>query len=589
MRDRLMRAKTKIICTIGPSVDSDAQIEALIDAGMSVARLNFSHGTHDSHLLSIERLKRARQKKGVPLGILLDTKGPEIRLGAVKEGQFAVAAKQRLPLVKEPLIGDAMGVQVTPPLVIDALQVGAQVLIDDGYLVSRVVEKTGERIVIEFVNGGLIKSHKGVNLPGVDVQLPAMTESDSADLAFGVLHGVDLIAASFIRSVDHVLEIKSLLAKQGASDILLLSKIENSLGVHNFDGILQASDGIMVARGDLGVELPLQEVPRLQKMMIRKCMQAGKLVVTATQMLESMVKNPRPTRAEVSDVANAIYDSTSAVMLSAETASGAYPLQAVQMMHSIALQAEKDFNYREFLETSLRSDFHDISSSVALASVKTAYSAEAKAIFCFTNSGSTAKHLSRFRPQMPIIAVTSSEKVYQQMSAFWGVIPTPPAPVSNAQDAFSLATAFALKERLVEEGDLVVVTAGIPFGVSSATNMMLVESIGNVLVRGVGHPGPKVQAKVSLLHSHDEKRLPPIRGRIVVISRCDPSYAPLLKGAVALILQNSPEDLESERLAIKTAHNLAIPLLVRADGSMTLLKDDLSVTFDPSKGVIYRE
>lgn len=583
-----MKAKTKIICTIGPSVDTEERIEALIDAGMSVARLNFSHGTHTSHLQSIERLKRAREKKGVPLGILLDTKGPEIRLGPVKEGQFAVVAQQRVPLCKEPLLGDAQGVQITPSLVVDALEVGALVLIDDGYLVAKVVEKTEASVLIEFSNEGWIKSHKGVNLPGVDVHLPAITESDSADLAFGILHGVDLIAASFIRSVEHVLQIKNLLAKQGASSILLLSKIENSLGVHNFDGILQASDGIMVARGDLGVELPLQEVPRLQKMMIRKCMQAGKLVVTATQMLESMIKNPRPTRAEVSDVANAIYDSTSAVMLSAETASGSHPLQAVEMMHSVAVETEKNFDYCAFLETSLQWDFHDISSSVALASVKTAYSAKAKAIFCFTENGSTAQHLSRFRPQMPIVAVTSSAKTYQQMASFWGVIPVPPAAVSTAQDAFSLATAFALKEGIVEEGDLVVVTAGVPFGLSGVTNMMLVESIGDVLVRGVGLSGHRVRGKIALIHSLDKNTLPSIRGRVVVTSRCDSSYAQLMKGALALIVQNNPEDLESERLARHIADTLAIPLIVRANGAMTVLQEDLIVTVDPDKGVIYR-
>jgi pyruvate kinase len=581
-----MRTKTKIICTIGPAVEGEEALEALVDAGMNVARINFSHGSHASHKKTIEQLKRVRERKGVPLAILLDTKGPEIRLGEIAGGGFSVAEGERLTLVKHPRPKDPRAIVITPSTVVDALPLGAQVLIDDGYVTATVVDKSEEEVVIACAHEGRVQSRKGVNLPSIDIDLPALTEQDVLDITFGVEQGIDLIAASFIRSVDHVLEIKQLLTRLSASDILVLSKIENSLGVQNFEGILQASDGIMVARGDLGVELPLQEVPRLQKMMIRECIRAGKMVVTATQMLESMVKHPRPTRAEVSDVANAIYDSTTAVMLSAETASGSYPLQAVQMMRSIVEQAERDFPYRDFLETQLRTDFHDISSAVALASVKTAYSAGAKAIFCFTSSGSTGRHLSRFRPQMPIVAVTASKKVYHQMALCWGVIPTAQEEMVNAQETFSLTTSFALKEKLVEKGDLVIVTAGIPFGVMGTTNMMLVESIGNVLVRGAASPAPLVRGKISLLQG--EKKLPPIRGRIVVLARCDATYAPLLKGAAALVLQNSPEDLDSEQHATHLAQHMAIPLLKRADSAMTLLRDDLPVILDPTKGVIYR-
>lgn len=476
-----MPPRTKIICTMGPAVASFEKILQLIDAGMNVARLNFSHGTHEDHKKTIDLLKAARDQKKVPLAIMLDTKGPEIRLGEVKNGQFSVSAGERLLLVKEAVFGDVHRVQVTPPIVIDTLDVGMRVLIDDGYLITHVVAKSSEGIVVEIENPGLVKSHKGVNIPGVDIALPAMTEQDIQDITFGCREDVDIIAASFIRSADHVLEIKNLLSKENKPETLVIAKIENSLGVKNFDSILEIADGIMVARGDLGVELPLKEVPRLQKMMIRKCYQAAKPVITATQMLESMIKNPRPTRAEVSDVANAIYDSTSAVMLSGETAVGTYPIETVQMMRSIMLEAEKDFDYKEFLTRIVRTDFHDVSNAVAFSSVRTAYNALAKGIFCFTNSGFTARVVSRFRPEMPIVVLTPSRKIYHQMSLHWGTIAVDPMPAQNVQEAVSIASRFALDKGIVHEKDLVVVTAGAPFGVSGTTNMMLVESVAGVI------------------------------------------------------------------------------------------------------------
>lgn len=580
--------RTKIICTIGPAVGTYEAILQLIDAGMNVARLNFSHGTQEDHLKTIGMLKRAREERKIPLAIMLDTKGPEIRVGKIKNDQFPLKAGQRLLLVKEEVVGDESKVQVTPAVVIDTLDIGMRVLIDDGYIITHVVEKRKEGVVIEIENPGLIKDHKGVNIPGIDIDLPAMTEQDISDITFGCKHDIDIIAASFIRSADHVLEIKTLLAKQKKSEIIVIAKIENSLGVHHFDGIVQVADGIMVARGDLGVELPLREVPRLQKMMIRKCYQAGKPVITATQMLESMIKNPRPTRAEVSDVANAIYDSTSAVMLSGETAVGQYPIETVKMMKSIVQEAEKDFNYREFFNRDSRTDFNDVSNSVALASVKTAYSAQARSIFCFTNSGFTARVVSRFRPEMPIVVLTPHRKIYHQMAINWGVIPVEPAPASNVQEAVLITSCFALKKGIVRYGDLVVVTAGAPFGVSGTTNMMLVESIGDVLVRGHSRPGRRIHGKVTLLHAPDEKRHGETRDRIVVISRCDDSYLPLFKHALGVVLQNYPEDVDSEQYLLQVAKMLDIPILTRADGAMSLLTEGQIVTLDPHKGIVYK-
>lgn len=583
-----MRTRTKIICTIGPAVDSYEKILQLIDAGMNVARLNFSHGTQPEHLKTIKNLKKARQARKVPLAIMLDTKGPEIRVGEIKDGQISLKAKQKLRLSKEILLGDEERISILPGMVLDSLEVGMTLLFDDGYLISKVVEKKKNGVVIQLQNGGFLKSQKGVNIPNVAIPLPAMTKQDILDITFGCEQDVDLIAASFIRSAEHVLEIKQLLIDQKKSDILVIAKIENSLGVQNFDSIVQVADGIMVARGDLGVELPLKQVPSLQKMMIRKCYQACKPVVTATQMLESMIKNPRPTRAEVSDVANAIYDSTSAVMLSGETAIGQYPIETVSMMRSIIEESERDFDYRDFFDREGKNDYNDVSTSLGLASVKTAYSAHAKAIFAFTSSGFTASIISRFRPEMPIIALTPNAKVYHQLAFQWGVVPIHPTSYKNVQEALPTASCIALKEKLLSYGDLIVVTAGSPFGVSGTTNMMLVQSIGAVLVRGQPGYGEKIHGKIALVVSPEDYKRHSLRHKILVISRCDDTYLPLFKEAKGIILQNHPDDTDSEAHALLAAKALDIPLVIRADGALGLVHENELVTVDPKKGIVYK-
>ena len=472
-----MATRTKIVCTMGPAVAGYDQILALIDAGMSVARLNFSHGTQEEHRVVIENLKQARTEKEVPLAIMLDTKGPEIRVGKMLGDAVALQAGQELLLVADEIEGDAKSIHVAPASVLGSLHVKMTVLFDDGCIVATVVKKTQDGPIIQIQNDGILRTHKGVNIPGANIVLPAMTEQDVKDIIFGCEQDVDVIAGSFIRSAEHVHEIKKLLAQQKKSNIFVIAKIENALGVQNFESILAAADGIMVARGDLGVELPLREVPRLQKMMIRRCYQAFKPVVTATQMLDSMIKNPRPTRAEVSDVANAIYDATSCAMLSGETAMGKYPIESLEMMRSIIEETEKDFPYRDFFERDGRLESKEVSVSVALSAVKTAYTSGAKAIFAFTNSGFTARIISRFRPQMPIVALTNDLKVYHQLAFSWGVMPIYPTACKNVQDAFAVAARFALEQGIVKPGDLVVVTAGAPFGVSGTTNMMIVDRI----------------------------------------------------------------------------------------------------------------
>ncbi len=583
-----MDTRTKIICTMGPSVNTYEKIVELIDAGMNVARLNFSHGSHQEHLKTINILKKARTDKKVPLAIMLDTKGPEIRIGKVKSEGIAVSPGHKLLLVKEVVEGDEHRVQMTPQQVFTNIEVGTYILIDDGYIISTVVEKTDKGILIEIQNAGLIKSNKGVNIPNAAIDLPAMTAQDISDITFGCQQDVDVIAGSFIRSADHVIEIKRLLVAQGRPDILVIAKIENPQGIKNFDSIVLVADGIMVARGDLGVELPLEEVPSLQKMMIRKCYHSAKPVVTATQMLESMIKNPRPTRAEVSDVANAIYDSTSAVMLSGETAVGLYPVETVRIMKSIIKEAELHFNYKEYLSRDTSTEVNDVSSAVSFASVKTAYSSFAKAIFAFTNSGFTANLISKYRPEMPVVALTPSQKTYNQMALYWGVTPVDPEPCKNIKEAFAKVSQFAMDRGYVRYGDLVVITAGAPFGISGTTNMMMVESIGDVLVRGNPGFGNRIHGKVGILLNPEEGDIDRMRDSIVILSKCGDNYLPALKHVIGIVLQNRSDDLKSEKSALEIAKNLGIPIITRAQGALTLLKEGQLVTLDPERGLVYK-
>lgn len=465
-----MFTRTKIVCTIGPAVSSYQKISELIDAGMNVARLNFSHGSHDEHLQTINFIKKLRKEKNVPIAIMLDTHGPKIRVGKLKGDAITLKPGQKLIL-------GSKEVPIDPIEALKNVTKGTKILFDDGYIISEVIEKSKGHIVVEVQNAGVLKSGKGLNVPGAIIPLPALTAQDIKDIKFGCKHDVDYIAASFIRSAEHVRTIRKLLEKEGKDEILIISKIESTQGVENFDEIVKISDGIMVARGDLGVEVDLAEVPPLQKMMIRKCYQAAKPVVTATQMLESMISNPRPTRAEVSDVANAIYDSTSCVMLSGETAVGQYPIDTVRQMKHIVQKAEEDFDYRHFFDLNACINYEDVSAAVSLAAVQTAYSAAAKAIFAFTATGHTARLVSRLRPKMPILAVTSSLKHYHQLAFNWGIIPIYAPTCKNSKEAFKIASAYALKHHLLKKGSLVVATAGLPFGQKGTTNMMVVENV----------------------------------------------------------------------------------------------------------------
>lgn len=583
-----MEPRTKIICTIGPAVNSLEKILELIQAGMNVARLNFSHGTHEAHKKIIDLLKEARKKLGVPLAIMLDTKGPEIRLGKIENDSLELKDGQKWMLVKDKVLGNLEKVSISPPEVLSSLHLGSEVLINDGYVGAHVTKITPDGVEITISHGGVIRSGRGVTIPEAVINLPCLTQTDIEDIAFGCKEDVDIIAASFVRSADDVLEIKKLLAKEKKPDTLVLAKIENKEGVSNFDSIVQVADGIMIARGDLGVQIHLSKIPKLQKMMIRKSYLAGKPVVTATQMLESMINNPRPTRAEASDVANAIYDSTSAVMLSGETAVGKFPIVAVNVMKSIIKEAEEDFNYREFFAQYNPIVYHDVPSAVTLASVKTAYSSNAQAIFVFTTSGTTAKQIARLRPSMPVIAMTSNEKCYHQLSIAWGVTPYLYSSCSTVKEAFEKISAFALEKRFVSQGDLVVITAGHPFGVSGTTNMMVVESIGEVLIRAEMGIGKRVHGNVAVVVSPESKKPYEVQGNIIVMTKCDESYASLIKESAGVILENLINDVNSEKFAIGLCQSLNIPLVVRADAATHILKEGQLVTLVPEKALVYK-
>jgi len=468
--------KTKIICTLGPASNSPEMIEQMIKAGMNVARLNFSHGTHEEHAAVIERLKNARQKLGVPLAILLDTKGPEIRLKRFREGQALLETGSSFTLTTEDVEGSAEQVSITYRELPRELRPGTAVLLDDGNIELEVTECTETEVRCRVTAGGVIKNGKGVNIPGVHLDMPHMSERDKCDLIFGIEQDVDFIAASFIRSKEDVIGMRKFLDFNGGHDIKIISKIENLEGVENFSDILDYSDGIMVARGDMGVEVAFERLPGLQKRFIKECYQSGKMVITATQMLESMISHPNPTRAEISDVANAVFDGTSAIMLSGETAVGLYPLRAVRAMAKIAEQAEQDAgSMKAYDRMRYEVDIDDFTNAVCDAACIMARDIGAGAIVTLTNSGRSARRMSKFRPAQPVVAATPRSKTFHQLALSWGVYPVLARTQLNQNDLFRHAIDCAKQIDLVAEGDRVVICAGVPVG--GTTNTLRVEEI----------------------------------------------------------------------------------------------------------------
>ena len=463
--------RTKIICTIGPACESVERLRELMLAGMNVARFNFSHGTHEEQREKFQRVLQAREEVGLPVATMLDTKGPEIRLRDFEGGRAELVSGQRFVLTTEEILGTAQKAAISYKNLKNDIKVGTTILIDDGLIEMTVEEIQGEEIVCHVVNGGFVSNHKGVNVPGAVLSMPYISQVDREDILFGIEMGYDILAASFVRCKEDVLAVRSILKEHG-SDMKIISKIENMQGIQNLEEILEVSDGIMVARGDMGVEIPFEEVPILQKKMIKMANAQGKHVITATQMLESMIKNPRPTRAETTDIANAIFDGTTAIMLSGESAAGKYPVEAVKTMAKIAENAEKDIDYGFRMRAIERGQEMDITTAIAYATCTAAMDLKAAAIITVTLSGFTAEAISRFKPKSPVIGCTVREKVSRQLNLLWGVKPLLIQEEENAEHLFGSAVEAAKEAGYVKAGDVVVITAGVPLGKVGTTNMI---------------------------------------------------------------------------------------------------------------------
>lgn len=471
--------KTKIVCTLGPATDDENILRQLMLAGMDVARFNFSHSTHEDHEARLEMIKKLRKETGRHIAALLDTKGPEVRVKLFKEGKVTIKNGDKFILTTRDVEGTNEIVSVTYEKLPLDVEKGTVILIDDGLIRLEVDEVKDTDIICNVIVGGVISNSKGVNIPNVDLKMPYISPKDREDILFGIKHGYDFIAASFVRSASDVLQIRRLLDENNGQNINIISKIENIQGVKNIDEIIQVSDGIMVARGDMGVEIPAEEVPSIQKMIIKKVYNAGKQVITATQMLDSMMKNPVPTRAEVADVANAIYDGTSAIMLSGETAAGKYPVESVKMMAKIAVKTEEDIDYKKRFFNLERVANPDVTDAISHATVTTAHDLNAKAIVTVTKSGRTARMISRYRPDCDVIACTTKESVCRQMNMSWGVTPVMVDEKKETFELFEHAIEECKKREYVKKNDLLVITAGVPLGISGTTNMLKVQVVGS--------------------------------------------------------------------------------------------------------------
>lgn len=468
--------KTKIICTIGPASETEEKLKELMLAGMNVARFNFSHGTHEEQKVKFERVDRVRKELGLPVATLLDTKGPEIRLRDFEGGRAELVADQTFILTTEEMLGTSEKATISYKNLKNDISVGTTILIDDGLIEMTVEAIEGEEIICRVVNGGFVSNHKGVNVPGAVLSMPYISETDRADILFGIEMGYEFLAASFARTKEDILEVRQILNEHG-SDMKIIAKIENMQGIENLEEILSVSDGVMVARGDMGVEIPMEEVPVLQKKMIKLAVSQGKHVITATQMLESMIKNPRPTRAEATDIANAIYDGTTAIMLSGESAAGKYPVEAVRTMARIAESAERDIDYRVRMNNIGVEAKEDITTAIAYATCSTAMDLGAAAIITVTLSGFTAEAISRYKPSCQIIGCTMNPRVSKQLNLLWGVNPLLMKQENDTEELFADAVAESKKAGFIKSGDIVVITAGVPLGVAGKTNMIRVVEV----------------------------------------------------------------------------------------------------------------
>ena len=577
--------KTKIICTLGPSTDKEGVLRDLIANGMNVARFNFSHGSHEEHLGRLEKLKALREELGKPVAALLDTKGPEIRLKDFKNGVENLVAGQTFTLTTRDVEGTNEICSITYKDLPMDVEPNGTIMLDDGLIKLQIQTVNDTDIVCTVLNSGKIKNKKGVNVPGVHLSMPYMSQRDKDDIIFGIQQGYDFIAASFVRTAQDVYEIRNLL-NQYDSNIRIIAKIENREGVNNIDSILAAADAVMVARGDLGVEIDFTELPGIQKTIIERSFSFGKPIVTATQMLDSMMVNPRPTRAEISDVANAIYDGTSAIMLSGETAAGAYPVDALKTMSAIAERTEQE-NHARFVPLTENTGKISVSDATAHAACLTAKDVNAAAIVTVSESGNTARLLSKYRPEQPIIACVMKEQVQRQLSLSWGITPLMMSLAHSTDELIEMSTALAKENGYLHNGELAVVTAGVPVGVSGTTNMIKIHMVGNCLATGVG-VGPEnndvASGKACVCRTMDEVRAKFKPGMVLVVPSTSNEMLSFVRDAAALVVEEP--GLNSHAAIAGKA--LLKPTVVGAAGATSHIRDGLMVAVDCAHGSVQR-
>lgn len=574
--------KTKIVCTMGPRLFENDLIRPLMLAGMDVARFNFSHGTHETHKQWHDEVCRIRNELGLPVATMLDTKGPEIRTGDFEGGRATLEAGQLFTLHTEPCMGDASHCSITYANLPKDVKPGDSILVDDGLIGMTVEHITDTEITCKVLNGGPVSNHKGINVPNVHLSMPFISPKDREDILFAADNDFDFIAASFVRSAEDILAMRKVLQERENTSIRIIAKIENNEGVQNLEEIMHAADGIMVARGDMGVEIPLEEVPSLQKHIIHECVMSGKPVITATQMLDSMMKNPRPTRAEATDVANAIYDGTSAIMLSGETAAGLYPVEAVQTMVRIAKKTEADIDYVHRFAVAGYNTRRDITAAISHATVTSSHDLEASAIVTVTKSGGTARMIARYRPDCPIVACATSEVVYHQLNLSWGVVPLLIEEVESSDALFEEAVSAAVRAGVIRDGELVVLTAGMPLGISGTTNMMKVHVVGHMLLRATGVGNGTATAPLYVANEVNEALENFKTGSILVCKQTSKALLPLVRKAAGLVL----EDSDPEGQGVIAGLSLDIPVIIGAVGATRILSSGAVVTLNAADGTV---
>ncbi|MGJ5711723.1 pyruvate kinase [Staphylococcus auricularis] len=577
--------KTKIVCTIGPASESEEMLEKLMKAGMNVARLNFSHGDHDEHKTRIDRIRKISKKLGQTVAILLDTKGPEIRTHNMQNGAIELEKGSEVTVSMTEVEGTKDKFSVTYNHLINDVDKGSYILLDDGLIELQVkdIDHDKGEVLCDVLNTGGLKNKKGVNLPGVKVSLPGITDKDADDIRFGIREGIDFIAASFVRRPSDVLDIRKLLEEENNTNISIIPKIENQEGIDNIKEILEVSDGLMVARGDMGVEIPPESVPMVQKDLIRQCNKLGKPVITATQMLDSMQRNPRATRAEASDVANAIYDGTDAVMLSGETAAGQYPIEAVKTMRNIAVSAEAAQDYKKLLNDRTKLVETSLVNAIGVSVAHTALNLNVEVIVAATESGSTARTISKYRPKSDIIAVTPSVETARQCALVWGIHPVIKEGRKTTDELLNNAVATAVETERVKNGDLIIITAGVPTGEQGTTNMMKLHLVGDEIAAGQGVGRTSVVGHTVIAKDASDLEGKDLSDSIIVTTSVDETLVPYIEKAVGLVTEENGLTSPSAIIGLEKG----IPTVVGVDNATSIFDEGILVTVDANQGKVF--